>query len=363
MIKIKNIKRRIKIIMAKSKKLFDLPQTKGEFQLRGLVTGTMKNNFFTEKKTKNGNNFRALNFGVEFDDKQTAYLTLNGMERKSVYYYNAKDKKTVDVAWKDRDKVPGEGYRLIGVNVGLERDEEDDSNVKYTLTDYDAAKYASEHLEDGMSVFVKGNLEFDSYTDGKGETKRSRKLVPTQISRCSKDVDFDSEDFEALSDFKITIVYQDIEKEKDESGKDTGRFVLSALVVNYSSIVPVDFIVEDAKLATLMKKNLKPFNSIEVTGKFKSSVLVEEVTNEDEWGEKSSFDRVSAPRVFSLVVTGAKPSSIDREAYTEENISTARRAIANKDKVESNFGEKKAEAASNDGWGDDSSFDNEDIPW
>ena len=361
MIKIKNIKRRIKIIMAK--KIHNLPQTSGMFNLRGIVTGTLKNNFYSEKTTKNGNGFRQLSFGVEFDDQQTAYLMLNGMERKSVYYYNAKEKDTKEIKWSDRNKAPGEGYRMIGVNVGLERSEEDDSNVKYTLTDYDAAKYASEHLEDGMSVFVKGNLEFDSYTDGKGETKRSRKLVPTQISRCSKDVNFELEDFEALGDFKITIVYQDIEKEKDESGKDTGRFVLSALVVNYSSIVPVDFIVEDAKLATLMKKNLKPFNSIEVTGKFKSSVLVEEVTNEDEWGEKSSFDRVSAPRVFSLVVTGAKPNSIDRETYTEQNIAEARKAIANKDKVESNFGEKKTEVASNDGWGDDSSFDDEDTPW
>ena len=143
----------------------------------------------------------------------------------------------------------------------------------------------------------------------------------------------------------------------------TNRFILSALVVNYSSIVPVDFIVEDATLAGRMKKNLKPFNSIEVTGKFKSSVVVEEVTEEDEWGEKNSFNRVATPRVFEMIVTGASPSSIDLETYTEENIAEARRAIANKDKVENNFGEKKTEAASNDGWGDDSSFDDEDTPW
>lgn len=345
-----------------AKKIHNLPQTSGMFNLRGIVTGALKNNFYTEKTTKNGNGFRQLSFGVEFDDQQTAYLTLNGMERKFVYYYSAKDKKTVDIAWKDRNKAPGEGYRMIGVNVGLERSEEDDGNLKYTLTDYDAAKYASEHLEDGMSVFVKGNLEFDSYTDSKGETKRSRKLVPTQISRCSKDVNFDAEDFEALSDFKITIVYQDIAKEKDENDRDTGRFVLSTLVVNYSSIVPVDFIVEDAKLATLMKKNLKLFNSIEVTGKFKSSVVTETVEETDDWGEKSSFDRVSAPRVFELVVTGAKPASIDRETYTEQNIAEARKAIINKDKVESNFGEKKAKD-DDIPWGDDSGSDELESDW
>ena len=101
----------------------------------------------------------------------------------------------------------------------------------------------------------------------------------------------------------------------------------------------------------------------EVTQNESIKIDKEEVTEEDEWGEKSSFDRVSAPRVFELIVTGAKPNSIDRETYTEQNIAEARRAIANKDKVESNFGEKKTEVASNDGWGDDSSFDDEDIPW
>lgn len=345
-----------------AKKIHNLPQTSGMFNLRGIVTGTLKNNFYTEKTTKSGSGFRQLSFGVEFDDQQTAYLTLNGMERKSVYYYNAKEKDTKEIKWSDRNKAPGEGYRMIGVNVGLERDEEDDSNVKYTLTDYDAAKYASEHLEDGMSMFVKGNLEFDSYTNDKGEVRRSRKLVPTQMSRCSKDVNFTSEDFEVLADFKITIVYQDIAKEKDENDRDTGRFVLSALVVNYSSIVPVDFIVEDSKLASLMKKNLKPFNSIPVTGKFKSTVVVEKVDQTDEWGETNSFNRVAAPRVFEMVVTGASPSGIDRETYTEQNITEARKAIANKDKVESNFGEKKAKDDELP-WGEDSGSNDMEEDW
>lgn len=347
--------------MAKSKRIFDLPQTRGEFQLRGVIMGAMKKNFFTEKKTKNGSNFRQLSFGVEFDDQQTAYLTLNGMERKSVYYYSSEDKKTVEVVWKDRNKAPGEGYRLIGVSVGLERDEEDDSNIKYNLTDYDAAEYASKHLEDDMSVFVRGNIEFDSYTNDRGETRRSRKLVPTQISRCSKSVNFDAEDFEVLADFKTTIVFENIEKEKDEDDKDTGRFVVSALSIGYSKIIPTEFIVEDAKLANLMRKNLKKYNSIEVTGEFKSRVLVETVSEQDDWGEKNSFNRVAAPRVFEMVITGASPNSIDRTTYTEDSVAEARSAIANKDKVESNFGEKKENVAIDDGW-DDSSND-EDMPW
>ena len=41
--------------MAKER-LIKLPQTKGEFKLSGIVTGTQKGDkFFTNKKTKKGN--------------------------------------------------------------------------------------------------------------------------------------------------------------------------------------------------------------------------------------------------------------------------------------------------------------------
>lgn len=38
--------------MAKQR-IFDLPVTKGSFQVAGIVSGTQKDNFFTEKKAKN----------------------------------------------------------------------------------------------------------------------------------------------------------------------------------------------------------------------------------------------------------------------------------------------------------------------
>lgn len=338
--------------MAKTR-LFDLPQQKTEFQMRGIVTGVEKKNFFTNKKTKSGVDMNMLNFGIEFDDKQTAYLTLNGMERDSVYFYNSKDKKTISVKWADRNKSQDEGYRMIGVNLGLERDEEDEGNIKYTMTEYDAAKYASQHLQDEMSVFVKGSVEFDSYTNDKGETKRSTKLIPSQVSLCSKPVDFEDEDFEMLADFKTNIVFDSIEQEKDEAGKPTGRFIVNALNVGYATITNTEFVIEDAKLASNFKKNLKQYNAIEVTGKFKSTVITETVEETDDWGEKSSFDKVSVPRKFEMVICGAKPASIDRETYTEDNIAEAKRAILNKDKAEKSFGENKKD---NDKapWGDDS---------
>ena len=111
-----------------------------------------------------------------------------------------------------------------------------------------------------------------------------------------------------------------------------------------------------------MRKNLKAHYALEVTGVFKSTVVTEAVETEDDWGQKSSFDRVSAPRKFELVITGAKPSTIDKETYTEDNIAEARKAIANKDKVETNYGEKKETVSADDGWGD-TSDDDGDEPW
>ena len=349
--------------MAK-KRIFDLPITRGEFQIRGNASGVLKNNFFTTKKTKNNNDMNLLNFGVKFDDGQTAYLTLNGMANKSVYYYSATEKKTKEVAWKVRDIAPADGYRLIGVNVGLETIVDENGNTvndKKTLVDYDAAKYISEHLKDDMPIFTRGSLEFDSFTDKEGNVKRSTRLIPNQVSLCSKPIDFDDEDYNVLADFKTTIVFESIEKEKDEKEKETGRFIVNALNVGYSNITNTTFIIEDAQLANLMRKNLKAHNALEVTGVFKSTVITEAIETEDDWGQKSSFDRVSVPRKFEMCITGAKPSTIDRETYTDDNIAEARKAIANKDKVETNYGEKKETVAADDGWGDTS--DDGDEPW
>ena len=351
--------------MAKQR-IFDLPQTKGEFQIRGNASGVLKNNFFTSKKTKNNTDMNLLNFGVKFDDGQTAYLTLNGMVNKSVYYYNSKEKKTQDVAWNDRYKTPGEDYKLIGVNVGLVATEDEDGNKvndKKMLADYDAAKYVSEHLKDDMPIFTRGTMEFDSYVDKNGDTKRSHKLVPNQISLCSKEIDFEADDFKVLADFKTTIVFEGIEKERDDKGKETGRFIVNALHIGYSTITNTTFIVEDDKLAGQMKRGLKAYNAIEVTGRFKSRMLVETVEETDDWGQKSSFDRTNNPVVFEFVITGAKPSTIDRETYTEDGIAKARKAIANKDKVEENYSGKKESKTEDDAWGETSNDSDMETDW
>ena len=73
--------------MAETKKkgrLFDLPETKGSFQLKGIVTGTEKENFYKEIKTKSNKDMRLINFGVEYEDGHTLYANLQGMEHSII---------------------------------------------------------------------------------------------------------------------------------------------------------------------------------------------------------------------------------------------------------------------------------------
>ena len=73
--------------MAETKKkgrLFDLPETKGAFQLKGIVSGMEKDTAFKEIKTKSGKPMRMLNFGTSYLGGETLYINLQGMEQENV---------------------------------------------------------------------------------------------------------------------------------------------------------------------------------------------------------------------------------------------------------------------------------------
>ena len=71
-----------------AKRLINLPETKGEFKVSGLVIGTEKGDkFFKSIKTKNNKDMNLLSFGVETDKNSTTYISLNGMARDEVYFY------------------------------------------------------------------------------------------------------------------------------------------------------------------------------------------------------------------------------------------------------------------------------------
>lgn len=351
-------------------RIFELPETKGTFQVRGIVNGVMKDRFYTSKKTKNGNDFRAVNFGCAYDNQKSVYMSLNGMPQQNVYFSRRNPEtnktETQSVPWANRNKFNSEGFRMIGVNLGLIKTTDDNGktvNDKKTMHQFDACEYIKANLKDDESVFIRGNLDFSSYMDNQNNIRRSVKYIPNQISLC-KDVDFDEYDDDKnkpIHNFTQTIVFTGVEKEK-ENYKDTGRFVVSAKIVTYSDIVDTQFIVVDAKLASLFKKNLKPYSAIEVSGRIEVSHSIEEVSEEDCWGEKNVMESVSAPTKTELIITGAKPSTIDRDSYTEKNVTDAVKKIRASKNAEQNFSGKADASEDTDSWGD-SVDDDEDTPW
>ena len=343
--------------MAKER-LFDLPETKGSFQLKGIVSGTEKDNFSKEIKTKSNKDMRIVNFGVTYADKKTLYVGLQGMEQDNVYFSKRAEKPgekgdTQKVAWGERFKYNREGYRLIGNNIGVTKKVDEKGKIvndKKILTDFDSCKEIKDNLNDGASVFIRGRIDYSSFIDNNGNKRVSTKLVPNQVSLCA-DCDFSDKDYEQQNDFNQIIVFMGIEQEK-ENDKPTGKFVVLAKIVTYNSIEDVQFIIENPQLANKFKKSLKPYWSIKVSGHIVSETAVETVTNDDdEWGESDAMEKVNTPNVRLFVITGARGDSIDKETYSEDKVEDAIAKINKAKNAESNFGD--------DSWGD-TKLDNSD---
>lgn len=354
--------------MAKER-IHSLPETKGSFQVKGKINGIESSRFYTEKKTKNGNDFRAVNFGSEYDDKKTIYLNLNGMPQSDVYFSkrNADTGKTETkkVSWANRNSFNEDGWRMIGINLGIVKTTDSESkevNDKKTMHSFDACKYIKENLKDEVSAFIRGNIDFSSYLDNEGNTRRSIKYVPSQISLC-KDIDFEEydENNKPVHDFTQTIVFNEINKEQ-ENGNGGCRYIVNANVVTYNDVINTEFIIEDAKLASLFKKNLKPYTSISVHGKIVVSHKIEEVQEDDSWGEINTMQSVSAPTKTEMIITGASPATIDRDTYNEKNVSEAIAKIRNARMAEKHFGGKpNINIEVEDDWNSDD--DSENDPW
>jgi hypothetical protein len=341
-----------------------LPQTKGSFQLQGIVTGTEKDSFYKETLTKEKKKpFRMLNFGVKTDKDTTVYVNLNGGEQEEVYFSKTttdeNKKKTTQVekvAWRDRLKFNKEGFRLIGVNVGVTKKTDEKGkqvNDKKIMTPYDACKEIGDNLKDDQSVFVRGNIEYSHFNDNNGNPKRSVKFIPSQVSLC-KDVDFEVDGFEPTKLFTQTIVFTGIEQDQE----DKGRFIVSAKIIGFNSVEDAEFIILNKDLATQFKKGLKPYWSLTVNGIINMAKEIEEVSTEDHWGEENKMTKVNAPTIRELIITGADPKTIDRETYSESKIEEAIAKVNANKKAEKDFGSKE------ENWGSVSgSTADESDPW
>lgn len=338
-------------------------ETKGQFQVIGIVSGTDKDNFYKQITTKNDKPMRMINFGVEFKSDSKIYVGFNGMEQEYVYFSkqtkddNGKTKtETEKVNWRDRFTYKKEGFRPIGVNVGVTKiidDKGKEVNDKKVLHQYDACKEIGDNLIDGVSVFVKGNITYSTY-EGKHQTR----FEPNQVSLC-KPVDFENQEFVPMANFQQRIIFMGIKPNEDKT-----KFIVDAKIVTYNTIEDAEFVIVDSKLATLFKKNLKPYTSIDVWGDISVEKNETEVEEDDGWGEVNPMKRTNSPDIRELIIKGADPKSIDKEVYSQDKLDEAIEKLKNNKKAK----EEYEGSESSDGWGSVSQFsDNdttdEDEPW
>lgn len=342
--------------MAKER-LFNLPETKGTFQIRGKVTGHDKDNFYKKTKTKTGKAMRRTSFGVTFDEKKTTYVSMQGMTQDNVYFSksvkNGEQPETKKIPWADRFTFREEGFQLIGNNIGVIKavnNKGELENVKKRLTDFDAVKEIAENLKDDDSVFIKGKLDYSSFIDDNSEKKNSIKLVPNQVSLCKSALDFSQKDFKPMHEFSQVIVFNSIDQEKEDD-KPTGRYVVTANIVNYASVEDAEFIIENVTLAKQMRKGLAPFNAVKVWGEIVMNDQVEEVSSDDIWGEENKMDKQNAPVKREFVITGADPSTIDKNTYSEVSIAEAKMKVKKAQEAKDDFGTTGNETDTSSAWG------------
>lgn len=338
--------------MAKNKIDLGCAQTRGTFQMYGKVTGVMSNSFYQEGDTKNGGSYRRVHLGVEIEEGKIVYIDLFGSTVDNVYFSKTtkgadgkNHTETKSVKWADRFKTSkqlfGEdGYRLIGVTCGCKKVTDSKGklvNDRKYLTPYDACDEI-QNLNDGDSVFVRGNISYQTYN---GQHRVN--FEPQQISLC-REIDFEDVDFKANAVFTQPIVCMGVVKNEETPGEA----IVNAKVVNYSSIEDCELYTRNAALAKNLKK-LGEYVHIKVWGDIIVDGEIQEVEESDGgWGSSNKMDRVPSPFKRKLMITGADPESIDKEAYSEEVIDHAMEIIAGIQNAKNDYGMKDEK---DDDWG------------
>lgn len=341
------------------KKGLGLRQTKGSFQVRGIVSGTDKDRFYKEGNFERSGKkigYRSINFGVQYDENSTLYINLMGNERDNVYFCKSEkvgDKRvtnTKKVAWVNRFDQQEEGYRLIGITTGITKtinEEGKEVNKRHTLVEYDAAKDISDNLKDGMSVFISGDIAYSTYQD---EHKTNFNLK--NVSLCKSDIDFADENYNVENKFKQEIIFMGITPNKESKEEE---FIVSAKIVTYKTVEDIELYITDKALAQQFKRSLKPYTLIEVGGRIISETETEAVDTSS-WGAGIEMNKVSAPIQRKLVINGAEPTTIDTETYTEDIIDTAIAKMKAESKAKEEFGTTNNSTSE---WG--SSLDSDDF--
>lgn len=304
------------------------PHKTSFFQVRGILVGKSSPKFLRTGELTT-TDYQAVNFGVKTSPDQIVYVEKFGTKNDKAYAYNKNEKKTLELAWDKRnDKLPN-GYRLI-------------------TPDWDIIEQVKNDFNDGDSIVVNGELDFQEYNNS-----IITKQVIRNIYKATQIVDFEAEGF-----VEEAIFSQEVTVDRVEFIKDEGKIYLYAFVfksrgkdkpINVLNAVFTVYPDKNKKFANKIMK-LKYGDTVKFDGIIHSRLEKFEVESDDEWGTTHS---VGTRTKKEYEIIGAHADTYQAKLYKEKDIQEALEAL----QPEKMFGEDSNEDS------DDNLFNDEDVPF
>ncbi|GAA4879562.1 hypothetical protein GCM10023310_69680 [Paenibacillus vulneris] len=279
----------------------------GNFELRGLVTGTFNEQRFYTEGEKNGVKWRRVQFGVKIYHNAFVYVELLGSKTpkfKLIYQDPITQKidknKQLLVDYEEIHKH--KNYKIhMSVKANLDRNEPKDDE----LTSYEAAEYIRQNLREGDSVLIKGSLQITEYKE-----KPQEKYIINGIYLTDR-IEFDSIGYEQQAYFTQEIVYVGLgyDEELDKHKIKANIIYKKDEQLDY---IPYEFTIKNECFNELTEYFYHvPYGSVvKIHGHVNIYVPVKEI---------DGYVVVCGAPVKELVVTGGNANTLIKARYDEND--------------------------------------------
>ena len=263
--------------------------TRGYAKFKGEITRlkdeSIKDDYANDRCKK-------ISFSVKTSENNEIPVTLFGYKGNNVLFSpqtkKGEKRDLIEVSWENRNTPPEEGARLF---MGVQLKGEGDKEVQ-TFTTYDAIDKIAAKFKNGDKVFIQAQTNPQQYEgqDGKKVTRMDYEIQKIFVAK--EEIDFEAEDFVEMSNFQQRGIYLGSEEVKDEETGEKSLAIDLRVITNKDGsyidfTYPLPLRSEGLKkLAKNIKKKVKPYHLVELTGNVRNEAVVEaaEADEEDDWG-------------------------------------------------------------------------------
>lgn len=186
---------------------------------------------------------------------------------------------------------------------------------------------AAGNPEQADKVTLNGEIRMNEYTGRDGKLVSFPRIHASFASRAKGEIT-------PKAEFDVTFAVLQKAEETSKDGKETGRYIVKAAVMQYggrADVVP--FIVEAENAINFISAYWDDGATVRATGKLNFTSRKETTVTEVDFGEPQKRERTIS--ISDLVITGGSNPIEGAGAYTEEQIKealAARMAIIEKNK-------------------------------